>query len=155
MEPLGEVMAERLRDINPALTVHTYADRLQPDALPEYLAASDFTIDCIDDVRAKVALACWHIAHDKPLVSSMGTGNKLGTQPFQIADISKTAVCPLARAVRLALRKQGITKGLTVLYSEEPAFNKPPEGEKPGTICFAPAMAGLQLARYVTEALLK
>lgn len=150
-----EVMAERLRDINPALTVHTYADRLLPEALPDYLADGDFTIDCIDDVQAKVALALWHLEHGKRIVSSMGTGNKLGTHPFKIADISKTSVCPLARAVRLRLRKAGVSKGLPVLYSEEPAYTQPPDGEKPGTICFPPAMAGLELARYVTSQILQ
>ena len=150
-----EVMAERLTQINPALIIHTHAERLLPEALPEYLADGDFTIDCIDDVQAKVALALWHLEHGKRIVSSMGTGNKLGTHPFKIADISKTSVCPLARAVRLRLRKAGVSKGLPVLYSEEPAYTQPPDGEKPGTICFPPAMAGLELARYVTSQILQ
>ena len=150
-----EVMAERLAQINPALTIHTHAERLRPEALPDYLADGDFTIDCIDDVQAKVALALWPLEHGKRIVSSMGTGNKLGTHPFKIADISKTSVCPLARAVRLRLRKAGVSKGLPVLYSEEPAYTQPPDGEKPGTICFPPAMAGLELARYVTSQILQ
>lgn len=150
-----EVMAERLAQINPALTIHTHAERLLPEALPDYLAGGDFTIDCIDDVQAKVALALCHLEHGKRIVSSMGTGNKLGTHPFKIADISKTSVCPLARAVRLRLRKAGVSKGLPVLYSEEPAYTQPPDGEKPGTICFPPAMAGLELARYVTSQILQ
>ena len=150
-----EVMAERLIQINPALTIHTHAERLLPEALPDYLADGDFTIDCIDDVQAKVALALWHLERGKRIVSSMGTGNKLGTHPFKIADISKTSVCPLARAVRLRLRKAGVSKGLPVLYSEEPAYTQPPDGEKPGTICFPPAMAGLELARYVTSQILQ
>lgn len=150
-----EVMAERLAQINPALTIHTHAERLLPEALPDYLTDGDFTIDCIDDVQAKVALALWHLEHGKRIVSSMGTGNKLGTHPFKIADISKTSVCPLARAVRLRLRKAGVSKGLPVLYSEEPAYTQPPDGEKPGTICFPPAMAGLELARYVTSQILQ
>lgn len=150
-----EVMAERLAQINPALTIHTHAERLLPEALPDYLADGDFTIDCIDDVQAKVALALWHLEHNKRIVSSMGTGNKLGTHPFKIADISKTSVCPLARAVRLRLRKAGVSKGLPVLYSEEPAYTQPPDGEKPGTICFPPTMAGLELARYVTSQILQ
>ena len=150
-----DVMAERLAQINPALTIHTHAERLLPEALPDYLADGDFTIDCIDDVQAKVALALWHLEHGKRIVSSMGTGNKLGTHPFKIADISKTSVCPLARAVRLRLRKAGVSKDLPVLYSEEPAYTQPPDGEKPGTICFPPAMAGLELARYVTSQILQ
>ena len=152
--PKVDVMAERLSDINPALTIHVHAEKLLADALPGYLSDGDFTIDCIDDVRAKVALIRWHLEHDKKIVSSMGTGNKIGTHPFKIADISKTSVCPLARAVRLNLRKAGIARGVPVLYSEEPAYTQPPDGEKPGTICFCPAMAGLEVSRYVIDQVL-
>lgn len=144
-----EVMAERLMDINSSMVVHTYTDKLTSEAMPTYLSDGDYTIDCIDDVRAKVALIKWHLEHRKKIVSSMGTGNKIGSHPFKIEDISKTRVCPLARAVRLSLRKEGITKGVPVLYSEEPPFRQPAKGEKPGTLCFCPAMAGLELARYV------
>lgn len=150
-----EVMAERLHAINPHIIVHTHREKITEDALPDYLADGDFTIDCIDDVRAKVALMLWHLAHEKKMVSSMGTGNKIGTYPFQIADISKTSVCPLARAVRLRLRKAGVYKGIPVLFSKEPPYTEPPEGEKPGTICFCPAMAGLELARYTIDHLLR
>lgn len=149
-----DVMAERLKDINPSVVIHPYAQKISEDDLSDKLFHGDFTIDCIDDVRAKVALMMWHIEHDRKIVSSMGTGNKIGTHPFKIADISKTCVCPLAKAVRLRLRKAGISKGIPVLYSEEPAYAQPPDGEKPGTICFAPAMAGFELARYVIGELL-
>lgn len=149
-----DVMAARLRDINPALTLHTYHEKITAEHLPAYLAEGDFTIDCIDDVRAKVALAIWHLDHGKKLVSSMGTAGKIGTHPFKIADISKTSVCPLARAVRKKLREAGVTRGVPVLYSEEPPYTQPPQGEKPGTVCYCPAMAGLELARYVIDQLL-
>ena len=149
-----DVMAERLRDINPDIVVHTHCEKIIADALPDYLSAGDFTIDCMDDVRAKVALMRWHLAHEKRIVSSMGTGNKLGTAPFKIVDISKTKVCPLARAVRKKLREAGIFSGVPVLYSEEEPYTQPPAGEKPGTLCFPPAMAGLLLAQYVLLQLL-
>ncbi|MEE0435045.1 MAG: tRNA threonylcarbamoyladenosine dehydratase [Peptococcaceae bacterium] len=150
-----DVMAERLLDINSSIVVYTHDEKLTSEMMPDYVAQGDYTIDCIDDVRAKVALIKWHLEHGKKIVSSMGTGNKIGTHPFKIEDISKTQVCPLARAVRLKLRKEGIAKGVPVLYSEEPPYTQPPEGEKPGTICFCPAMAGLELARYIISDYLK
>lgn len=153
-EPKVSVMKKRLLDINPELVVHIHAEKIIADQLPKYLLDGDFTIDCIDDVQAKVALIQWHLEHEKKIVSSMGTGNKIGTRPFKIADISKTSVCPLARAVRKKLREAGVYSGVPVLYSEEPPYTQPPIGQKPGTICFCPAMAGLELAQYVINELL-
>lgn len=150
-----DVMKARLLDINPALQVHAYHEKIEPEHLPACLALGDYTVDCIDDVRAKVALIKWHCENKRHIVSSMGTGNKLGTHPFQIADISKTKVCPLARAVRTRLRKEGIYSGVPVLYSEELPYREPNGREKPGTICFTPAMAGLELARYIMQEVLK
>lgn len=153
-QPKVSAMAKRLQDINANLVVNTHQERILLGDMPAYLIDGDMTIDCIDDVGAKVALILWHLTHGKKIVSSMGTGNKIGTHPFKIADISQTSVCPLARAVRLRLRKAGVTKGVPVLYSEEPAYTQPPSGEKPGTVCFCPAMAGLELARYTIDELL-
>lgn len=150
-----EVMAARLQDINPDILVHTYHDKIEPQSLPACLSEVDYTVDCIDDVRAKVALIKWHYDYQRNIVSSMGTGNKLGTQPFKIVDISKTQICPLARAVRIRLRKEGIYKGVPVLYSEELPFTPSNGKEKPGTICFSPAMAGLELARYIVQEIIK
>ncbi len=144
-----EAMANRLLSINPELIIHSYQEKITQDYIPSYLKESDFTIDCIDDVRAKVELILWHRVNKKRMISSMGTGNKIGTYPFKIADISKTSVCPLARAVRKKLREVGVTSGVKVLYSEEPPYSQPPINEKPGTICFCPAIAGLELSRYV------
>ncbi|MEE0511978.1 MAG: tRNA threonylcarbamoyladenosine dehydratase [Peptococcaceae bacterium] len=149
-----DAMAKRLLNINPNLKMHVYQEKITEEHLPFYLMNGDYTIDCIDDVRAKVALILWHLKNDKKIISSMGTGNKIGTYPFKISDISKTSVCPLARVVRKKLREEGITSGVQVLYSEEPAYTRPPNGEKPGTICFAPAMAGLELAKFVVNQLL-
>ncbi|MDO4280837.1 MAG: tRNA threonylcarbamoyladenosine dehydratase [Peptococcaceae bacterium] len=149
-----DAMRARLLDINPALEIKTSKEKLSAENIPAIFAQGDFTIDCIDDVRAKVALIAWHLAHDKAIVSSMGTGNKIGRAPFVITDISKTKVCPLARAVRLGLRKQGVYAGVPVLYSEELPYRTVERGEKPGTVCFSPAVAGLQLAQFVVEKIL-
>ena len=144
-----ETMKKRMLDINPAIIVHTYQEKITPEQLPKCLLQGDYTIDCIDDVQAKVALRVWHVQNEKAYISSMGTGNKLGSKPFVVSDISKTKVCPLARAIRLKLRKEGIYKGVEVLYSEEEAFRHDVGREKPGTICFTPAVAGLTLANHV------
>lgn len=149
-----EAMANRLLAINPELIIHSYQEKISQGYIPSYLKESDYTIDCIDDVRAKVELILWHRANKKRIVSSMGTGNKIGTHPFKVVDISKTSVCPLARAVRKKLREAGVTSGVKVLYSEEPPYSRPPINEKPGTICFCPAIAGLELSRYVIFELL-
>lgn len=150
-----EAMKNRLLDINPKVVVHCYNEHIQPEQLPTCLAQADFVVDCIDDVRAKVAVIKWCYEHQRCIVSSMGTGNKMGTHPFKIVDISKTKVCPLARAVRLRLRKEGIYSGVPVLYSEELPYRAVDGREKPGTICFSPAIAGLTLAQYIVQETLK
>lgn len=150
-----DAMEQRLKSINPNVVIHSFREKISEEHLAEYLFNGDFTIDCIDDVRAKVAVILWHLANNKRIISSMGTGNKIGTHPFKIVDISKTSVCPLARAVRKKLREHGVVSGVKVLYSEEPAYAQVPNGEKPGTICFCPAMAGLKLANHVVNELIK
>ena len=150
-----DVMRNRLLDINPDLKVNIYKDKITADSKFDFLINVDYTIDCIDDVRAKVAVIGWHIAKNKKIVSSMGTGNKFGNEPFKIVDISKTKVCPLARAVRQRLKKEGIYSGVPVLYSEELPYKINSGKEKPGTICFSPAIAGLKLGAYVVEDIIK
>jgi tRNA A37 threonylcarbamoyladenosine dehydratase len=149
-----EVMKERFAQINPNVVVKCLNEKILPDEIPDIFRDADYTIDCMDDVRAKTAVIKYHVAHHKKIVSSMGTGNKLGTKPLQITDISKTKVCPLARAVRLHLRKENIYSGVPVLYSEELPLRQPVPGQKPGTVCFVPAQAGLELAKYVVLDLL-
>lgn len=101
-----DVMKTRLLDINPEAVVHCYNEKIEPSNLPTCLDQADFVVDCIDDVAAKVAVIKYCYNQQRSIVSSMGTGNKMGTHPFKIADISKTKVCPLARAVRQRLRKK-------------------------------------------------
>ena len=150
-----EAMKTRLLDINPEATIHSFNEKIEPDHLPGCLNEADFVVVCIDDVSAKVAIIKWCYEHQRFIVSSMGTGNKIGTLPFKIVDISKTKVCPLARAVRQRLRKEGIYSGVPVLYSEELPFREVIGREKPGTVCFSPAIAGLELACYIVQEAIK
>ena len=149
-----DAMQRRAMDINPDVKVHTNKSKMTVDTNFDFLKEADYTIDCIDDVRAKVALIYWHVEQHKKIVSSMGTGNKFGTEPFKIVDISKTKVCPLARAVRQRLKKEGVYSGVPVLYSEELPYRTDVGQEKPGTVCFSPAIAGLTLGADVVKELI-
>lgn len=132
--------------------------------LPETAGAFDFSrydyvVDAVDTVSAKLALAEACQAAGTPLISCMGTGNKLDPTRLNIADISKTSMCPLARVMRCELRKRGI-RHLTVLYSTEPALRPlsaaADGGERrdvPGSMAFVPGAAGLMIAGYVVCAL--
>lgn len=128
--------------------------------LPEYSHTFDFSeydyvCDCVDTVAAKVEIAkCAHAA-GVPVISAMGAANKLHASAFEISDIEKTSVCPLARAVRVALRKQGIRGKLQVVYSKEEAKVptlpelKPDGRPTPASISYVPAAAGLVMAQGV------
>lgn len=164
-----EVMRERIRDIDPAITVRTYETFVLPENLAELLDQEekntdgkiDYIIDAIDTVSAKIALAEEALKRDIPLISSMGTGNKLHPELFEIADLSETSFCPLCRVMRRELKQRGITH-LKVLYSKE----KPVDtcgrstGEDsgarrslPGSISFVPPVAGLLIAGEVIREL--
>ena len=115
----------------------------------------DYIIDAIDTVSAKADLICTAIARGIPIVSALGTGNKLYPERLQFADIYKTSVCPLARAMRRELRKRGVAAH-TVLYStEEPRGATENENGRnyPGSISWVPGCAGLMLAGFVIRSL--
>ena len=116
-QPKVEVMRARIADINPRCTVHALQLFYLPDT-PLDLTQFDYVIDAIDTVTAKLHLisACDRLG--VPLICSMGTGNKLDPTRFEVADIYKTSVCPLARVIRLACKKQRI-KHLKVVYSKK------------------------------------
>ena len=111
-----EVMRERIRDIDPAITVRTYETFVLPENLAELLDQAekntdgkiDYIIDAIDTVSAKIALVEEAQKRDIPLISSMGTGNKLHPELFEIADLSETSVCPLCRVMRRELKQRGM-----------------------------------------------
>ncbi len=145
-----EVMAERLRSINPAVEVHCIRKFFLPENSAEFdLAHFDYVADAIDTVAAKVELARCCTELGVPLISCMGTGNKLDPTAFRVADIYATAVCPLCRIMRRELRKHGIAE-LRVVYSEEePGIRS----RTPASISFVPSVAGLIIAGEIVKAL--
>lgn len=159
-----EVMKERIRDICPEIRVDTCEMFILPDnveALFEKTGAPDYIIDAIDTVSAKLALVELAKSRNIPIISSMGTGNKLHAELFQIADLSETSVCPLCRVMRKELKSRGITH-LKVLYSAEKPVDVSGRttGEDtgvrravPGSVSFVPPVAGLLIAGGVIREL--
>ena len=155
-----EVMAERIKDINPdcAVTVHNVF--YLPENAEEFpLEGYDYVVDAVDTVAAKIELALRAKAAGVPLISAMGAGNKLDPTRFAVTDISKTAGCPLARVMRRELKIRGIAH-LKVVYSTEPAAplaadapveEKTPGKRAPGSLSFVPSVAGLILAGEVIK----
>ena len=152
--PKAEVMAERIRDINPACNVRAFNVFIDENTIKDVdFSSYSYVLDAVDTVSAKVLIiACCQKA-GVPAVSCMGAGNKTDISAFKVADISKTSVCPLARAVRTALRKKGIEKGVKAVYSTEIPSGAIVADEGlssrhiPASNAFAPAAAGLALAR--------
>ncbi|MBR1986917.1 MAG: tRNA threonylcarbamoyladenosine dehydratase [Mogibacterium sp.] len=143
----AEVMAERIRDINPEAEVTALARFYEEDDALD-LTEYDWIIDAIDSVIAKTALIKTAVEKDVNIVSAMGAAGKFDTQ-FKVADISKTSTCPLAKVMRKRLRETGI-EHLPVVYSEEKPV--PRDGEL-GTLSYVPGSAGLCLAGYVIRSI--
>ncbi|MGI9953004.1 tRNA threonylcarbamoyladenosine dehydratase [Moorellaceae bacterium AZ2] len=159
-QPKVLVMARRLRDINPRLTVIPRQERYTPGTGHLFVRRDlDYLVDAIDSVPDKVDLLARAHSSGTRIVSSMGAGNRLDPTALEVADISATRGCPLARAVRQQLRKRGIERGITVVYSLE-APRKVSRGttegrQPPGSISFVPSVAGLILASIVVRELLE
>lgn len=149
-----EVMKKRLLSINPELQVECRECFFLPDTAELFdFSAYDYVVDAVDTVTAKLELVKRAKEADVPILSCMGTGNKLDPSRFEITDINKTSVCPLAKVMRRELRQRGITK-LKVLYSKEEPIR--PEGATvPGSISFVPPVAGLMIAGEVIKDLLR
>jgi len=159
-KPKVEVAAARIADINPDCTVQTYRTFYTPDTAGQFdFSLYDYVIDAIDTVTGKIALVMQAQAAGTPIISSMGAGNKLDPSAFEVADIYKTSVCPLARVMRRELKKRGV-KRLKVVYSREEALAPTGDTEQdavhkkrstPGSVAFVPAVAGLILAGEVVK----
>lgn len=159
-----EVMKERICDINPAIQVETCEKFVLPDnieSLFEETGHPDYIVDAIDTVSAKIALAEFANVHGLKIISSMGTGNKLHPELFEIADLPDTSVCPLCRVMRRELKNRGIYH-LKVVYSREKPVDL--QGRKtgedlglrrsvPGSVSFVPPAAGLIIAGEVVREL--
>ena len=155
-----EVMAARVKDINPDINVTVRNVFYLPETAEEFdFTAYDYVVDAIDTVSGKIALIEQAKQAGTPIISCMGAGNKLDATAFEVADIAKTSVCPLARVMRRELKKRGIDH-VKVLYSkEEPLPSKAQDEESgkpiPASIAFVPSVAGLIIAGEVIKDLIK
>ena len=150
-----EVAAERARAINPHICAderNLYYDVETQTAVD--LSGYDYVVDAIDSVKSKVLLAVNCNAAGVPLISCMGTGNKLDPMAFKVADIGSTRVCPLARVMRRELKKHGVER-LKVIYSEEEPKRAESGVTVVGSVSFVPPAAGLLIASQVIKDLLK
>ena len=162
----AQVAAQRVQSIDPGICVQPMQTFFGPDTAHLFdFSKYDYVVDAIDTVTGKLALIQAAQAAGTPILSCMGTGNKLEPTAFRIGDISETSVCPLARIMRKECRKRGIDK-LTVLYStempisptlppEDPMWQELPQGRNalPGSVSFVPAAAGLIIAGHVIRQL--
>ncbi|MBO5195929.1 MAG: tRNA threonylcarbamoyladenosine dehydratase [Clostridia bacterium] len=167
-KPKTEVMAERIRDIDPDIQVRAINMFYLPENAEEIdITQYDIIIDAIDTVSSKINLAVRAQEHGVKIISSMGTGNKVDPTALKISDIYKTSVCPLARVMRNELKKRGVKK-LTVVWSDEvprPSIplEKLPEGEAPtgsrratpASCAFVPSAAGLIIASEAVRQLIE
>ena len=154
--PKVEVCRERMLSINPDVKVDARQCFYLPERASEFdFGAYDYVVDAVDNVTAKIDIICNARAAGVPVISSMGTGNKLDPTMFKIADIKDTKVCPLAKAVRKELRKRGVS-GVKVLYSEEePRKPLSDDTRTPASISFVPSAAGLIIAGRVISDILE
>lgn len=157
-----QVAKERIRDIDENILIHTYETFYNSDTAAMFdFHNYDYVVDAIDTVTSKLLLIEQAKACNTPILSCMGTGNKLEPDKFEITDISKTSVCPLAKVMRVELRKRGIKK-VKVLYSKEKPLKAMDNGERkgttdrpvPGSIAFVPSVAGLMIAGEVVRDIL-
>ena len=163
-----EVMAERIRDINPDADVRPRKCFFLPENADGFpFSEYDYVVDAVDTVAAKLALAERAVAYGVPVISAMGAGNKLDPSRFRVSDIQQTHTCPLARVMRRELKKRGIGH-LKVVWSDEapvrPCRSEPPQDEAPGahprrdtpgSTAWTPAVAGLMIAGEVVMDLTK
>ena len=151
----------RVLNINPDCAVVTWPLFYLPETADRFdFSQYDYVVDAIDTVAGKLQLIQAAKAAGVPVISAMGAGNKLDPTAFQVADISKTSVCPLARVMRRELKKRGI-EHVKVVYSTEPPLTPAPLEEEtgrratPGSVAFVPAVAGLVLAGEVIKDLIR
>lgn len=158
-----DVMAERIADINPDCRVVALPLFLDEERMDSFLSGGfDQVVDAIDSLSSKTALIAAALRLDVPIVSSMGAGGRMDPTRVQVGDLMDTRVCPLAREVRTRLRRRGIGRGLTVVWSDEtPIPPLPPEETgrgRPravnGTLSYMPSIFGLMLAGLVVRRLL-
>lgn len=156
-EQKTEAMKNRILDINPKAKVETYYNKETKEKEEELINETiNYVIDCVDTITTKLKLIETAKRKNIPIISSMGTGNKLDPTKFEITDIYKTSVCPLAKVMRKELKKRNI-KNLKVVYSKEEPITQIENQEKrtPASISFVPSVAGLIIASEVVKDILK
>lgn len=156
-EQKTEAMKNRILDINPKAKVETYNNKETKEKEEELINETiNYVIDCVDTITTKLKLIETAKRKNIPIISSMGTGNKLDPTKFEITDIYKTTVCPLAKVMRKELKKRNI-KNLKVVYSKEEPKTQIENQEKrtPASISFVPSVAGLIIASEVVKDILK
>ena len=147
-----EVLKNRILDINPDCQVFVHNQFFLPENSNDFdFSIYDYVVDAVDTVTAKIEIIKKSKESNVPVISSMGTGNKLNPVGFKVSDISKTKVCPLARVMRNELKKRGISK-VKCVYSEE---NPVIQTKTPASVAFVPPVAGLLIASEVIEDLIK
>ena len=164
-QPKVQVLAERIHAINPEAVVHVHQCFFLPENAHEFdFFQYDYVVDAVDTVAAKIAIIMAAKAANVPVISSMGAGNKMDPGKFQVADIFKTSVDPLARVMRQEMKKRGVKK-LKVVYSTELPLTPvdaegacqaeaPQRRALPGSTAFTPSAAGLLLASEVVKDLI-
>ena len=151
-QPKVEVAKARCLDINPDMTVNTHQVFYLPETANQFdFKSYDYVIDAIDTVTGKLQLIEAANEANVPIISSMGAGNKLDPTQFEVADISETSVCPLAKVMRKELRDRGI-EHLKVVYSKEAPIKI--EARSPGSVAYVPSVVGLIIASEVIKDLL-
>ncbi len=155
-----DVMRARMLEINPNADVRTKCEFYEPSRAEAFFTEPlDYIVDAVDTVTAKISLVVEAEKRNIPIVSAMGAGNKLDPTRFEVTDIYRTSVCPLAKVMRKELKKRGVPR-LKVVYSKEPPLRPDvPESEDtlrppPGSVSFVPSVAGLILAGEVVRNLL-
>ncbi|MDD7113830.1 MAG: tRNA threonylcarbamoyladenosine dehydratase [Lachnospiraceae bacterium] len=144
-----EVMKERILSINPQAKVQTHPCFYLPETASEFdFSQYSYVVDAVDTVTAKIDIIMKAQSADVPVISSMGAGNKMDPTKFEVTDIYKTNVCPLARVMRRELKKRGV-KELKVVYSTEKAIKT--GADVPGSIAFVPSVAGMIVAGEVVR----
>ncbi len=162
-----QVMAARLRDINPQVSLTLLTEFLQKEKAEELVREGkfDFVVDCIDSIACKAALVAACLKLEVPVASSLGAGNRLDVTQVKVVSLNQTSVCPLAREMRAKLREMGMRTNYPVVYSTE--LPRPPLPHQPvesgpagrpravnGTISYMPALFGMMLAGVVVQRLL-
>lgn len=153
-----DLMRQRIHQINPDANVEVHREFYMADSKTDIITDDlSYAVDCVDTIMAKIAIICKCDALDVPVISSMGTGNKLDPSMFEVADIYDTSVCPLARIMKKDLKKRNIEK-LKVVYSKENPINtndheinQNRKFKVKGSTSFVPSVAGLIIAGEVVK----